>query len=423
MDKLAQSKRETGRGFFNQLRETVNKPGAFLEGIFKPELERIMLQLTALDDRIRTELTGKKIGTSGFPSITISAKDLLKAARTAFNRREYMTGISDLAMFHKKMQIISNDLDKFFVDINKIHHKFLFDGVDEEKIKKLREHMEPKAASMTADQLLKEAGIVDSLLNFVTRRGRGLAAWEKKYPKEIKALRDGGSKLLDHGDGVLANSISILKEMATARATRRPDEYMDLAAKIKAEFNKFDAGFKAYYQNAVAPWMKIKDEIEAAQKAKEPAAAPESPTAGKTELGAEPSQPPMGGPGGPAGPSAPLGTPVSGVPPMGGGFMTVKPSIFTSAPPASPPADEPAPDTLPGGFQPGTKVRVAPQASAPEQPKIRVGHEHFFESLESMSQEDPRILCSYIAKYATTIQGDDPETAIALFSIVKRLKG
>lgn len=410
MDKTAQE-----RGFFNKLRETANKPGAFLEGIFKPELERVMVQLTALDDRIRSELTGKKIGKSETPAVQTSAKDLLKAAHTSFNRREYMTGISDLAMFHKKMQAVSNDIDKFFVDVNKIHHKFLFDGVDEEKIKRLREHMEPKAASMTADQLLKEAGIVDSLLNFVTRRGRGLAAWEKKYPKEIKALRDGGSKLLSHADGLLAHSISVLKEMATARATRRPDEYMDLAAKIKAEFGKFDAAFKSYYAGAVTPWMKIKDEIDAAQKAKEPAAVPGAPE-GKTELGAEPSAP--------QGP-APGGSPLTSVPPMGGGFMTVKPNILPAPAPApvqpqpATPASDEAPDTLPGGYQPGAKVRVAPQPET----NIRVGHTQFYQSLEAMSQEDPRILCSYIAKYATSIQGDDPETAIALFSIVKKLKG
>ena len=417
MDKTAQE-----RGFFNKLRETANKPGAFLEGIFRPELERVMVQLIALDDRIRSELTGKKIGKVEAPAIQKSAKDLLKESRTAFNRREWMTGISDLAMFHKKMQAVSKDIDKFFVDVNKIHHKFLFDGVDEDKIKRLREHMEPKAASMTADQLLKEAGVVDTLLNFVTRRGRGLAAWEKKYPKETKALRDGGSKMLDHADSLLAHSIYVLKEMATARATRRPDEYMDLAAKIKAEYSKFDASFKAYYQNAVTPWMKIKDEVEAAaNKTQGAGTAPPSPGGqpGKVELGAEPEPPPTG-PSSP-GPSSPVGTPLTGVPPMGGGFMTFKPTGLPPASPQQPPpaSEEEAPATLPGGYQPGTQVRVAP-----EEPKIRVGsHEKFYQSLEAMSQEDPRVLCSYIEKYATFIQGDDPETAIALFSIVKKLKG
>src|SRR6185369_14522730 len=191
------------------------------------------------------------------------------------------------------------------------------------------------------------------------------------------------------------------------------------------EFNKFDASFKSYYQSAVTPWMKIKDEVEAAaNKTKGTGTEPPSPGGpppGKVELGAEPAPPPTG-PSSP-GPSSPVGTPLTGVPPMGGGFVTFKPNVPAPAPAqqtAPPPASDEAPDTLPGGYAPGTQVRVAPEPDK----KIRVQtHEKFYQSLESMGQEDPRILCSYIAKYATSIQGDDPETAIALFSIVKRLKG
>lgn len=405
MDKFAQK-----RSVLNQLREKVNMPGAYLEGFFKPELDRVMTALKALDDRIRSELTGKSIGTASEPAIKQSAKDLLKEARTAFNRREYMSGVSDLAMFHKKMQAVVNDIDKFFVDVNKIHHKFLFEGVKDDKINRLREHMEPKAASLIAEQLLKEAGLVDFLLNIGTKRGRGLAAWEKKYPKETKALRDGGAKLMDQGDTVLANAISVLKEMATARAIRRPDDYMDSAQKIKADFSKFDAAFKSYYQNAISPWMKIKDEIDAKTKAEQPTATPATtgPRPGQTELGGN-----LPAPAAPvAAPPAQPGT--SAIPPMGQ-FVTVGPSSF--APPgASPPFAPPPKPTL----------QLVPEDDAPDTektPQAATAHSNFFESLESMSGEDPRILCSYITRYAKSIQGDDPETAITLFGIVKQLKG
>lgn len=410
MDKLAQSKRQTGRGFFNSLREKINAPGAFVEGIFKPELNRVMESLKALDDRVRSELTGKQIGKAAEPAIKQSAKDLLKLSRTSFNRREWMSGVSDLAMFHKKIQAIVNDIDKFFVDVNKIHHRFLFEGVDDEKINRLRQHMEPRAASLIADQLIKEAGIIDSLFNFFTSRGRGLAAWEKKYPKETKALREGGIKLLDQAETVLANAISTMKDMATARATRRPDEYMDSANRIKADFNKFDSAFKSYYQAAVTPWMRIKDEMDKElTKTQTDTPASTGPAPGKAELGHEPAPAPPGGPA----------APPSNLPPMGK-FVTVGPSPFVQTPPvvAPPPPDDNAPDT-----ERTPQVRVAPTVDTGD-PKIRVQtHERFYQSLEAMSSEDPSILCSYIAKYAKSIQGDDPETAIALFSIVKKLKG
>jgi len=418
MDKLAQSKRQTGRGFFNKLREQVNRPGAILEGIFKPELDRVMKSLGELDDRVRSEITGTKIGNAEEPAIKMSGKDLLKEARKAFNRREYMSGVSDLAMFHKKLQNMANDIDKFFVDVNKIHHKFLFQGVDEEKLKRLREHMEPKAASVIADQLLKEAGLIDEIVNIVSRRGRGLAAWEKKYPKETKALREGGSRLIDQAEATLESVISALKEMATARAIRRPDDYMDAAAKIKAAFNKFDSGdkgFRSFYQNAVMPWMKIKDEIEKQQQAQQPTVPTTTgPKPGQVELGGQPPTPPMP----PPPPTTPGGTPAP---------------VPAQSPPATPPSkpvlqlmpeeDEAAPDTEktpPPPPEPPVKVRVAPSVNPP---KVRVAHSSFYKSLEAMSNEDPRIVCAYVTKYAKSIQGDDPETAIKLFSIVKQIKG
>ena len=389
MDKSAQSKRQTGRGFFNDLREKINMPGAYLEGFFKPELDRVMTSLKSLDDQLRAELTGKKIE-SADPGIQTSAKDLIKSARTNFNRREYISGVSDLGMFHKKMQDIVNLINKFFVDVNKIHHKFLFEGVEDEKVKKLREHMEKKLAQELRIQLIKQAGIMDFFYNIGTKRGRGLAAWEKKYPKETKALREGGAKLLDSADALLAATITYMKEMATSRAIRRPDDYMDSANKIKAEFEKFDGGdkgFRSYYNTAIMPFMKIKDDIEKERAVATPTpAAPGSPNAGKTELGNDPA------PAAPAAPVAAPGQPMPAVPDLD----------LPKAAPTTPTEDKAPTDPM---------------------PNRKLNHERFYESLETMSKEDPRILAGYITKYAKSIQESDLETAIKLFAVVKRLKG
>jgi hypothetical protein len=387
MDKSAQSKRQTGRGFFNELREKVNMPGAYLEGFFKPELDRVMTSLKSLDDQVRSELTGKTIGQAA-PSIATSAKDLLKAARTNFNRREYISGVSDLGMFHKKMQDIVNLINKFFVDVNKIHHKFLFEGVEDEKVKRLREHMEKKLAQELRMQLIKQAGIMDFFHNIGTKRGRGLAAWEKKYPKETKALREGGTKLLDSADALLATTIAHMKEMATARATRRPDDYMDAANKIKAEFEKFDGGekgFRAYYNTAIMPFMLIKDDIDS----------------GKYK---------------PLVPETPSGA----TPPVELGNQPPPPDQAKTAPTQPLP---PVPDlNVPQGKPPVAPVE-GPVHDTEKNLNKKLNHERFYESLESMSEEDPRILAGYITKYATSIQESDLETAIKLFAIVKRLKG
>ena len=448
MDKFAQSKRQTGRGILNELREKINMPGAYLEGFFKPELDRVMTSLKILDDKIRSILTGQKIGGADILSDGKSAKDLLKTARTNFNRREYIAGVADLGQFHKKMFDISTDINKFFVDVNKIHHKFLFEGLDDkykDQLEDFRKHMDTvqKKADAESRYLVKEAGIMDFFVNIGTKRGRGLAAWEKKYPKQTKDLREGGARLLEESQKLLDNTIVNLKQMASARATRRPDEYMDIANKIKADFDKYDngdKGFRAYYNGAILPWLKIKDEIDSRDEKKQSLLPTGDPNIGKIEMGYDaPSQ----------GPSTSGATP-SGELPMGGGFATVDTTgnVGISQTPARLPSSlspQPVGNIPPLGSGPIGGPNYAFQGPGPspfstaptvpaveetapdtERNKTMVGlgaHKRFYQSLEALSKEDPLILAKYISKYASSIQGTDPETAIELFTIVRKIKG
>lgn len=393
MDKTAQE-----RGWRNKLRDLANIPAEKMTGFFRPEHERVMKILREMDDMIRAELTGKQIGTA-MPTTSGSAKDLLKSARKNFNRNEFITGISELAAFHEKMFIVVKEIEKFSIDVNRIHHKFLFEGVDEDKINRLRSHMERRAELEMAVLMTKEAGIMDFFHNIGTPRGRALSAWVKKYPKETKELRERGMSLIDAGQALFDNTLGILKKMATARATRRPDDYSDEANKIKNEFAKFDAGekgFTTYYNSVVMPFMKTRDDIEAKEKAKA-LPVPE----------VKPAVPPQGSwltvqvPGAGA-PSAPVVAPVPAAPapaPMG-----------TNPPGSSPPFAPPAQEQIPP--PPDTERSLPPTHT----------HAKFMQSLEAMGGEDPRILAGYIAKYAKSIQAQDPEVAIQLFSIVRQLR-
>lgn len=417
MDKTAQE-----RSILNKLREKVNMPASYLDKFFKPELDRVMGELKQLDDYVRSELTGTKIGTAPAPTDAASAKDLLKEARTSLNRREYMTGIADLGRFHKKMYDISKRIEKFVIDVNKIHHKFLFEGVDDKKIQQLRSHMNQslKKASLEEEYFIKEAGIMDFFYNIGTKRGRALAAWEKKYGKQgdIKKLIDGAKPVMDAAQALLDSTLGNLKAMATARATRRPDEYMDIANRVVAEFNKFDSGdkgFRNYYNTAIAPMLKIKDDVESG---KLPELKP-----GQQELGGEQVS------------TVQTPTDVT-TPPMGGGFVSpvVHPSSPVAAPTPSPTLTQ-VPSQIGGGFvgAPVPTTGLPPTSSVPpniqapekteEQLQSKYSHQSFYESLEALSKEDPRILAKYIAKYATSIQEFDPETAVKLFQVVRRIKG
>ena len=409
MNKIAQR-----RGIFNELRAKLNMPGSYLEGFFKPELDRVMSALKTLDAQLRAELTGKNIEGAA-PSDSASAKDLIKSARTNFNRREYMAGVADLGHFNKKMFDITQKINMFFVDVNKIHNKFLFQGLPDDyqnKLKMLENHMSRKAHA-ESQYFIKEAGIMDFFYNIGTKRGRSLAAWEKKYPKQVKALRDDGIRLVEEAERLLENTIANMKAMATARATRRPDEYMDIANRIKFDFDKFDGGergFKAYYSNAVKPWLDLKAQIEAANGSPvaTPFTSPEEAvdTVGKQELGGNPV---------PAvsAPAAPIA-------------VSVPPAQDFSAELNHPAPVVPKAVVNDPALQASQEKQEAPQDFSADLVHPTTGqklaHQSFYKSLQVMSQEDPRILASYISKYARSIQKTDLETAVKLFGIVKSIK-
>lgn len=409
MDKFAQE-----RSILNKIREKINLPGAMAEGFFKPELDRIMNDLRVADDNIRSILVGQKVGK---PSVEFapgrSIKDLLKSARSNFNRREYMSGVADLGEFHKRLFDATKFIDKLDLSVNQIHHNFLFQSLNpkqRESIKGLQEYMKTASEMSNEPYFIKEAGIggiMDFFHNVGTRRGWALAAWEKRYPKVVKDLRDGGNRLIDMAESTLSNTLSLLKDMATARAVRQVDDYMEAARKIKAEYAKFDGGdkgFKAYYNNVIMPYLKKQEEIEREEaKKKEPEAKPEA----KPE----------------ATPSTPTVAPTTGVPGAGGGYVTVAPVGPPGAsPPFAPAPQQPAEQLVPEsdieGPLPDEETGPITERN-PNAPK----RSSFYSSLQAMGNEDPRILASYITKYARSIQGDDPETAIKLFSIAKRIKG
>jgi hypothetical protein len=50
-------------------------------------------------------------------------------------------------------------------------------------------------------------------------------------------------------------------------------------------------------------------------------------------------------------------------------------------------------------------------------------YDAFVDSLQVFSSEDTTLLASHIAKYARSIQDEQPETAVKLFKIAKSLRG
>src|SRR5208282_4277628 len=216
MEKIAQK-----RTLRNKTRELVNKPGALLDKIFDPELIGIMKTLAVTDDKIRAELTGLKISKNApAPEEAVSAKDLIKDARSFFNRREYMGGVSALVILNKKMfNVVSliNEFKKSLSNIDEpgLKHKVLFENVSDEALDQIEQniHHTRKNGDELYQSFIKDAGLLDTWLNLTTSRGRELAAIEKRYPQITADLRKKGLAIIGSAEALLSITLSNLKTM------------------------------------------------------------------------------------------------------------------------------------------------------------------------------------------------------------------
>ena len=461
MQKTAQK-----RSVLNRLREMSNVSGIAAENFFNPQFKEVMENLRAIDANIRSITTGQQIEGAdpdpGNTGDTHSLKDLLKSSKSNFNRREYMTSVAELGRFHKKFADIVRQINNLHNKVNEVHHQFLFQDLDEDRKNQLQDLKNRWAAEERA-ALIKEASIMDFFYNIGTKRGRALAFYEKRYPKEVGRLKKETSNLLAKSESMLAQLLSSLKEMAGARAIRNVDKYMTAASKIAKSYENYDNLFKDYYNTnikgflekieLVAPTKKVDDkglgkteistkevpDLELAPKStviKAPGSEwvkPSNPTVPPEEFG-HVSIPPT---------STDYSNPsIPGPPPM--------PTNIGVIPNTLPPSDTKPDLGPPSGMESNppvgkTMMGVAPQAQPPRQTMMGVvpssqtepspppvlrptlpqasAHTNFMESLESMANEDPRILSSYIKKYAQSIQEQSPEVAIKLFQVAKSIRG
>src|SRR5271154_5342557 len=289
MDKSAQQ-----RGILNKLHEAVSPSGA-MEKAFKPQFEEIMKSLVIKDDTMRSILLGKKVGKQVMPKSEldgVSAKDLLGKAKSYINQREYISAVSVLTRFHKKMKEVSTVVDDLDFDLSKIHHQFLFGKKMPEK--KYMEHLsdfEKRTAAYEFEWMIKQAGLVDSLKNLFTERGRALRSWEKKYEDKVAPIRDGTKTQLEQAQVLLGNVLEQMKTMASLRASRRVDAYVEAAKAIKSTFQTYDVSFRKFYDTVIRP--EVKRQREETEKQEDGSVKTMNPGDGKSiELTVDPNKTP-----------------------------------------------------------------------------------------------------------------------------------
>lgn len=425
MDKTAQK-----RSLLNKLHETANIPGRSMEKFFKPQFEEIMKSLVVKDDTIRSILLGQKVGKQVMPKPDfepISAKELLSKAKSYINQREYISAVSVLSRFHKKMQDIVTVIDSLDFDVSKIHHQFLFGKKMPEK--KYMDHLsdfEKRIASQEKDFLIKQAGIIDSLKNLFTQRGRSLRSWESKYEDRVKPIREGTIAQLEASQNLLSTILGHLKTMASLRAARKVDAYVDESKAIKAAFQAYDTGkdsFRNFYSTVIKPHVDTqRQQQQEAQSTSYSADAVNNMLTDQSKKNLD---------------NATLfgNAPTSNSPPPGNdaeefGHVSipsppplptnVEPSPGNGAEPA-----QPAPAAIPSLPIPGIRPPAFKSDEVAEElfgPK-KSSYDAFVDSLQVFSNENPSLLAAHISKYAKSIQSEQPEMAVKLFKIAKSLRG
>lgn len=422
MDKTAQK-----RSLLNKLHEMANVPARSAENFFKPELKRVMETLINADDVVRSTLAGQRIG-KATPEDPVSAKDLLKEAKSFVNRREYLSAVASLGRFHKKMNDVAQVLKGLNLNVNNIHHRFLFDKLPT-KHKEQLESMRGRFASQQEPYFIKEANIMDFFHNIGTQRGRALAAWEKRYPKVVGKIREGAQSQLESSENLLNTVLSELKVMASHRASRNIDAYLNSANEVVSAINKYDTGkdgFRNYYNNVIKPYLDTQARLETEE------AAQNIPVVDPSKVVTDDKDSTV--------PAAPLDeafkspVPSGSAPPSEFGRVSIPvpsgtPSTMLPAPPkmptdlSVPPAKVPS---LPGAAEKSKLDQVHEDIMKEWEEKNKgttAAYKSFVESLNVFSEEDPTLLAAHISKYARSIQADDPATAIRLFKIAKSLRG
>jgi hypothetical protein len=437
MQKTAQK-----RSILNKLREMSNVSGIAAEKFFNPQFQKVMESLRAKDDQIRSIVSGVAIGDGDPGPDPVSLKDLIKSAKSNLNRREYMSAISDLGRFHKKIFDVSQEIKTLSLDIDSVHHEFLFKDLGDEQKKHLQD-LKTRFANDQKNSIIKEASIMDFFYNIGTKRGRALAAWEKRYPKQVGKLKKDTFDLLKNSEKVLSEILSSLKEMASARSTRNVDVYVKFCKKITDKYESYDSLFKSYYTDNVKGFLEKVELVAPTAKVEN------SKELGKQEVPVEGPKPPNGPSSGPdtirdvpslmaPDPSIPIPLVVqkspTSVSPTGPTMLSLDQPL--PPPPAIPTEPATAPSTIPSPPPSMSETIPSPPPTMTQPPESgfksddlakqmwgKSAHEKFFDSLKTLSNEEPIILKSYIAKYAKSIQLIDPTVSIQLFNIAKNIKG
>lgn len=253
MDKTAQQ-----RGKINKLKEKVKDK--LIPNVFRASKTALEEKMEEVDDKIREEAS--------------KLKELLKAAKSSFSRREYIEVVSYLGRFHDISESIDNFLSelnssidtehfKFLVeDLDKEHSDYLLDKLDPKLVEKFKNKINKKKVANERVVLEKNAGLSDWWHNLTSDRGKNLSVWEKNFPKYTKELKNSSANMIKKSEAYFVFLLGSLKKLDNLRTGRKIEDYLKESSKLRAKFDSFDESFNQFYSNNAKKYIDMKRNLQ-----------------------------------------------------------------------------------------------------------------------------------------------------------------
>ena len=357
IEKLAQE-----FGLMGKLRESINLGGNWIE-ITSPEFKSMMKELRNVDDNLRNLVTGKNTDHD-------SLKNILKNTETDIKRREYAAALGKMVEFYDIIEKSKKELESLSLDFVSAHYQLLGSELSEGA----RENVFGLKKRMAAGQndLIKNAGLLDTLHNIFSGRGRALGAWEKRFPRHAQKLKSAISSLLRISVSINNSIVSSLKQMGEFRIKRQIEDYLQEKDRLLRRMENDNTSFKQYYNSqvkeivdkmeealmggAAAPAPAVAPAVAPAAPAVAPAVAPAAPAVAPAAPAVAPAAaaPAAAAPATPAAAQQAQQAPLTGfvAPPPAAGFVAPPPAAGFVAPPPIAPAVQQAPAGDPRIFIP-----------------------------------------------------------------------
>jgi hypothetical protein len=409
-------------GPLTKAREWINRPGEKLMSMWSPEFGELIQKLHEVDDKVREIAIGDEEGGG--------LKDLLKLAKTNFNRRGYGDALKFLGQFHTIMEDISNTLKSLETAVEVKHNDFLFSEMDPEDIEYLTQKLGPKFKAKKVKQQIKAAGVMDWWNIMRGNVAGGRAAWERSFPKKAKEIKKGIATLLSRSETLLTNLLATLKVLGSYRATRKLEDYLKLSEKFIQRYNQYDTTFATVYNESLSKLVDMQVE-----KMKPKDESPFQPAGIPSKERTKPVEHP--GPGfNPFQHLIDVGKKKEEEEEMRkvqSGQSRTPYSLVPSSKPVPTPPTNPEPtskesiqsvhssDILPETPE-IEQTKVSPKFVPPKEKPILVSnHQDFISKIASLETDSPFIVATELILYADKIKEADPETSDKLTQLSQKL--